>query len=161
MTCSLTCGMWPHYSPRCPVQVIEEHLFCEKGTVCLIGTVTLTFLRTAIRVSYPFFSDHLFSNTSASRPTRFCRSRVWPFLHSFIPWSVVRHFLFQERVPHIVRSSASSFSFYCPLVSLKSSSICLRLLPHISIPSLLPSTFPSVTCFKTHFLRQNITNLFI
>ena len=57
MTCSLTCGMWPHYSPRCLVHVIAEHLFSERGTVCLIGTVTSTFLRTAIRVSYPFFWD--------------------------------------------------------------------------------------------------------
>ena len=85
--------------------------------------------------------------------------RGWPFLHSLIPWFVLRHALFQERVPHSVWFSASSFSFQYPLVSLKSSSICLRLLPHISIPSLLPSTFPSVTCFKKHFLRQNITNL--
>ena len=67
MTCSLTCGMWPHYSPRCPVQVIAEHLFCERGTVCLIGTVTLTFLRTAIRVRYPlFFGPLVFDYISLS-----------------------------------------------------------------------------------------------
>ena len=49
---------------------------------------------------------------------------------------------------------ASSFDFHYPLVSLKSSSSCSRLLPRLPITSILPSIFPSVTCLKRQFLRK-------
>ena len=58
-----------------------------------------------------------------------------------------------KRLLHKVRSSASSFNFHCPLVSFRSSSTHLRLLPVTSIP---PSTFPSIMCFKRQFLRNPI-----
>jgi hypothetical protein len=47
-----------------------------------------------------------------------------------------------KRVIHRVRSSASSFNFLHPLVSLRSSSSCLRIRPLL----LVPSTFTSITC---------------
>ena len=53
-----------------------------------------------------------------------------------------------------VRSSASYFSFQYPLVSLRSSSSCLLLLPRLSITSSLPSIFPSITCFRRQFPRK-------
>ena len=42
------------------------------------------------------------------------------------------------------RSSASSFSFQCPLVSLRSSSSCSRLLPRLPLNSVHPSILSSI-----------------
>ena len=53
-----------------------------------------------------------------------------------------------------MRSSASSFNFQCPLVSLRPSSSCLRLLPRLPAPLILPSLFPSITSFRRQFLRK-------
>jgi len=47
-----------------------------------------------------------------------------------------------------MRSSASSFNFQYLLFSLRSLSSCLRLLPRLPVTSILPSIFPSVTCFR-------------
>jgi len=58
--------------------------------------------------------------------------------------------LFPDRLP----SSASSFNVQHSLVSVKSSSSCLRLLSRLPLTSVLPSIFPSITCFKGQFLRQ-------
>jgi hypothetical protein len=57
-------------------------------------------------------------------------------------------------VLHTVWFSASSFNFQYPLVSLRSSSSCLRLLPRLPVTSILPSIFPSITCFRRQFLRK-------
>lgn len=49
-----------------------------------------------------------------------------------------------KRVLNAVRSSAFSFNFPYPTVSLRSFSSCLRLVPLLPVHS----TFPSITCFK-------------
>jgi hypothetical protein len=41
-------------------------------------------------------------------------------------------------------------------LSLTSYSSCLRLLPRLPVISILPSTFPSVTCFRRQFLRKTL-----
>ena len=73
-----------------------------------------------------------------------------------MPQSVFRHVhsFFQTKVFHRVRSSASSCSFHYPLVFLRLFSSCLRLLPHLHLTSINPSTFPSITCFRRQFLRK-------
>ena len=55
-----------------------------------------------------------------------------------------------KRVLQTARSSASSFNFQYLLVSLRSYSSCLRLLPGLPVPS----TFLSITCFIRQFLRN-------
>jgi len=50
-----------------------------------------------------------------------------------------------KRVLNTVRSSASHFSLQYPLVSLRSSSNCLRLLPRLHVTSVLPSIYPLVS----------------
>jgi hypothetical protein len=55
---------------------------------------------------------------------------------------------------HIVRSRASSFKWEYPLLSLRSSSSFLRLLPRLSVTSIPPCIFPSVTCCRRQFLRK-------
>ena len=46
---------------------------------------------------------------------------------------------------HVVWSRASSFKWEYPLLSLRSSSSFLRLLPHLSVTSIPPFIFPSIT----------------
>ena len=59
-----------------------------------------------------------------------------------------------KRFLYIVRSTASSFNWQYPLMSLRSSSSFLRLLPHPLVTSICPFIFPSITCFTRQFLRK-------
>jgi hypothetical protein len=59
-----------------------------------------------------------------------------------------------KRALHIVRSRAFSFKWEYPLLSLRSSSIFLRLLPCLSVTSIPLCIFPSVTRCRMHFLRK-------
>jgi len=43
--------------------------------------------------------------------------------------------------------SRTSLNFQYPLFSLRSYSSCLRFLPRLPVTSILPSNFPSLTCF--------------
>jgi hypothetical protein len=56
---------------------------------------------------------------------------------------------------HIVRSSASSFKWQYPLLSLRSSGSFLLLLPHFPFTSIPPFIFPSITCFRRQFLHKS------
>jgi hypothetical protein len=55
---------------------------------------------------------------------------------------------------HSVRSRASSFKWEYPLLSPRSSSNYLRLLPRLLVTSICPCIFPSITCFRRQFLRK-------
>ena len=59
-----------------------------------------------------------------------------------------------KRFLHVVRSRASSFKWEYLLLSLRSSSSFLRLLPRILVTSISPFIFPSITCFRRQFLRK-------
>ena len=59
-----------------------------------------------------------------------------------------------KRFLHIVRSRATSFKWEYPLLSLRSSSSFLRLLPRLLVTSISPFIFPSITCFRRQFLRK-------
>jgi len=56
--------------------------------------------------------------------------------------------------PHTVRSRASSFKWDYPLLSLRSSSSVLRLLPHLPVTSIPSFIFPSITRCRRQFLRK-------
>ena len=60
----------------------------------------------------------------------------------------------RKRFLHIVRSRASSFNWQYPLLSLRSSSSFLRLLPRLLVTSICPFIFPSITCCRRQFLRK-------
>jgi len=62
--------------------------------------------------------------------------------------------LLPKRAIHIVRSRASSFKWGYPLLSLRSSSSFLRLLPRLPVTSIPPFIFPSVTRCRRQFLRK-------
>ena len=59
-----------------------------------------------------------------------------------------------KRFLNIVRSRAFSFKWGYPLLSLRSSSSIVRLLPRLLVTSISPFIFPSVTCFRRQFLRK-------
>ena len=59
-----------------------------------------------------------------------------------------------KRCLHTVPSRASSFKWVYPLLSLRSSSSFLRLLPHLLATSISPFIFPSITRFRRQFLRK-------
>ena len=59
-----------------------------------------------------------------------------------------------KRFLHIVQSRASSFNSQYPLLSLRSSSNFLRLLPCLLVTSICSFIFPSITCFRRQFLRK-------
>jgi len=59
-----------------------------------------------------------------------------------------------KRVLHIVRSRASSFKWEYPLLSLRSSSTFLRLLPRLPVTSIPSFIFPSITRCRRQFLRK-------
>ena len=48
----------------------------------------------------------------------------------------------------------TTLSFQYPIVSLRPSRSCLRRLPLLTVTSILPSSLPSITCFRRQFLRQ-------
>ena len=59
-----------------------------------------------------------------------------------------------KRFLHIVRSRASSFKWEYPLLSLRSSSSFLHLLPRLLVTSISTFIFPSITYFSRQFLRK-------
>ena len=75
------------------------------------------------------------------------------FIHSFIHLTTCPHRL-SKRVRYKVQSCAYSFSFQYPLLPLRSSSSCLRLLPRPPVTSVLPSIFTSIPCIRRQFLRK-------
>ena len=84
-------------------------------------------------------------------------SSIHSFIHSFI------HSVFclttgpkppPKRFLHIVRSRASTFKWQYPVLSLRSSSSFLRLLPRLLVTSISPFIFLSITCFRRKFLSK-------
>ena len=59
-----------------------------------------------------------------------------------------------KRFLHTVRSRTSSFNWEYPLLSLRSSSSFLLLLPRLLVTSIYPFIFPSITCCRRQFLRK-------
>jgi hypothetical protein len=76
------------------------------------------------------------------------------FSYSFSSLSHNRSTPLPKRALHIVRSTASSFRREYPLLSLRSSSSFLRLLPRLPVTSIPPFIFPSITCCRLQFLRK-------
>jgi hypothetical protein len=59
-----------------------------------------------------------------------------------------------KRFLHLMPSRASSFKWEYPLLSQRSSSNFLRLLPRLLDTSIRPFIFPSITSFRRQFLRK-------
>jgi hypothetical protein len=59
-----------------------------------------------------------------------------------------------KRALHIVWSRGSSFKWEYPLLSLRSSSSFLHILPRLPVTSIPPFIFPSISCYRRQFLRK-------
>ena len=59
-----------------------------------------------------------------------------------------------KRALHILRSRASSFKWEHPLLTLRSSTSFLRLLPRFPVTSIPLFIFPAITCCRRQFLRK-------
>jgi len=64
-------------------------------------------------------------------------------------------------VLHRLWFKAFLFNFQYLLVSLKVSSICLHLLPPLTITFIFVLFFPSITCFRKQFLRKPLQIQFV
>ena len=59
-----------------------------------------------------------------------------------------------KRAMHIVRSRTSSLKWQYPILSLRSPSSFLRLLPHLPVTSIPPCIFPSISRCRRQFLPK-------
>ena len=88
----------------------------------------------------------------------FSHSVIHSFIHSVVCLTTGQQPL-PVRVLHRVQSSASSFNFQYLILSVKSSSSCLRLLPCIHVTSVPASFFPSTVCLEdSSYARFNQSN---
>jgi len=79
----------------------------------------------------------------------------YAFIHSFIQYCLTTGPKPPpKRCLHIVRSRAFSFKWEYTLLSLRSSSSFLLLIPRLLVTSISPFIFPSITCFRRQFLRK-------
>jgi hypothetical protein len=131
----------------------------------LFSTVsTFVLLQTEYRYAecggHPYLStfviEYSLSHTHIS-----WRNHMW-FIHCLMTGSQP----LQKQILHTVQSSASFFNFQYPLSSLMLFISCLCFLPRLPITSIIPSIFPSITCFTRQVLykmwqRQSPLVLFI
>jgi hypothetical protein len=90
------------------------------------------------------------SKLPEGRAIYFFLSFILSFFHSFSSLCYERSIASSHRV----QSGASSFNFQHPVFSLRPSISCLRLLRRLPVIYILPFIFPSITCFRRHFLRK-------
>jgi hypothetical protein len=76
------------------------------------------------------------------------------FIHSSVICQTTGPEPLPKRFLHLMRSRASSFKWEYPLLSPRSSSNCLPLLPRLLVTSIRPFIFPSITSFRRQFLRK-------
>jgi hypothetical protein len=100
------------------------------------------------------------SKWNARLPTRpnFWKPNIHSFIHLFIHSSSTLSY-YRSVAPSKAGSPQSAiycfpFIFRYPAFSLRLSCSCLRLLPHLSITSNLPSIIRSITYFRRQFLRN-------
>ena len=82
---------------------------------------------------------------------KFCFTMI---IHSFRNLSYERLVASSKPVLFRMRSSASFFIFQYLLFFWRPASSFLRLLPRLPATSVFPSFFPSITCYRSKFLRK-------
>jgi hypothetical protein len=81
------------------------------------------------------------------------RDNIHSFIH-LVVWLATGPKPLPKRALHIVRFTASSFRCEYPVLSLRSSSSFLHLLPRLPVTSIPPFIFPSVTYCRRQILRK-------
>jgi hypothetical protein len=95
----------------------------------------------------------LTATTVLVRTTYFHKIPLNSFIHSAVCLTTGPKPLPKQAL-HTVRSTASSFKWEYPLLSLRSSSIFLRLLPRLPVTYIPPFIFPSITRSRRQFLHK-------
>jgi hypothetical protein len=87
-------------------------------------------------------------------------NRLYSFIsfNRFVPCLTTDPLPLPQQFSYRVCSITSFFNFQHPRFSFRSSISCLHLIPRLSVTFILPFTFPSITCFRRKFLRQDVTN---
>ena len=120
--------------------------------------VQSTFLM--IAASFSEYSENIYKTTRCHF-SEVCNFQLQVFWYNY--FDIFIHSVFclttgskppPKRFLHIVQFRASSFKWEYPLLSLRSSSSFLRLLPRFLVTSISPFIFPSITCFRRQFLRK-------
>ena len=128
------------------VQSMEQHnrhLNTLSWNVSIIITAScLDYIGSAVD-EWNVIMEHWWNDTDRRR---------WKFVHSVFCLTAGPKPP-PKRCLHIVRSRAS-FKWEYPLLSLRSSSSFLHLLPRLLATSISPFIFPSITCFRRQFLRK-------
>ena len=110
----------------------------------------------AARFGTPYCSSYDgWKTTAANSPSwqAVCRSAVLKFVHLLVCLTTGPKPL-PKRALHLVRSRASSFKWEYPLLSSRSSSSFLCLLPRLPVTSIPPFIFPSINRCRRQFLRK-------
>jgi hypothetical protein len=87
--------------------------------------------------------------------TLYCTLEHYSFIRYSV-WLTTGPKPLPKRFLHIVRSRASSFKWQYPLLSLRSSSSFLRLLPRLLVTSISLFIFPSITCFRSQSMNRSV-----
>jgi len=125
--------------------VLVMHKMCFQGGINAPLKYYLDTFRAKNKTKYIKIATYWYWNNFEAR--FFNLLHWWKFVHSVFclttgPKSP------PKRCLHIVRSRASSFKWEYPLLSLRSSSSFLRLLPRLLATSISPFIFPSITQVK-------------
>ena len=116
------------------VSCLQEHLLPKKRNS--ENTLQLS-LFTYFELGTGHYPEQTLHNISSSTSLVICRTTV--------PKPLPKLFL------HVVRSRVSSFKWPNPVLSFRSSSSFLRLLPCLLLISVCPFIIPSITCFEGSF----------
>ena len=80
------------------------------------------------------------------------------YIHSIGSLSYNRSTVSSKASSHSVPYSSCPFSLHYPLFSLRSYSICLRILPRLLLLSIFPSILPSIGCLRRPVPTRDVTN---
>jgi hypothetical protein len=147
-----------HIRPDTRVQFQHFILPCVSSfitwLITALSTTTPRFHPWAVHVRSfrPNVTNTGFSSCTSVFPCRYHIAFI--YIHS----SVICHTTGLQPLPkrflHLMRSRASSFKWEYPLLSPRSSSNFLRLLPRLLVTPIRPFIFPSITSFRRQFLRK-------
>jgi hypothetical protein len=101
----------------------------------------------------PYWITHLsiIHTDWSQQPSQSIRVEDYRLIHSSVICQTTGPQPLPKRFLHLMRSRASSFKWEYPLLSSRSSSNFLRLLPRLLVTSICPCIFPSITFLEGSF----------
>jgi hypothetical protein len=135
---------------------------CIRQDYCVIRFVVLYRLIMKQRSSHNTKpSDSTFSGLLKPGSCLYSLYQVFMYDHSSVICQTTGPQPLPKRFLHLMRSRASSFKVEYPLLSPRSSSNFLRLLPRLLVTSIRPFIYPSITAFRRQFLRKIYLSIYL